>query len=116
MPDTEQMLRTEDEGLEEQERKIAEEGHLAAQASAILQHPLVIECFAAIEQGSFERWKGTNDKDGDLRERLWLQSEAMSQFRKFFEETMTSGQVAKAALPGIIKRRNWVKKQLDHWR
>jgi len=108
----EQQLRDEDARLEDEERKETEKEHLGTQARLILDHPLVIEAFSALEDGAFNAWKNSTVADRETREKLFLQYQAMQQFRRFFEETMDSGKIAKAYLPDIRKQRRSIRERL----
>ena len=109
----EQQLKDEDGGLEDEERKLTTDEHRGTQAQGILDHPLVAEAFQALEDGAFERWKETTIAQSEEREELHRQYKAMTEFRRFFEETMESGKVAKHYLPQVRERRNRIRETLD---
>ena len=113
---SEQQLRDEDARLEDEERRETEKEHLGTQARLILEHPLVKEAFAALEEGAFGAWAGTKVADTETREKLFLQYQAMTQFRSFFEQTMDTGKVAKSVLPTIRQRRASLRERLAGFR
>lgn len=62
-------------------------------AHRIMTDELVLEAFATIENDLVDLWKGSSERDGEGRERVYRMIFAMRTFKTFFESVMAEGQL-----------------------
>ena len=72
-------------------------------AKVLLEDPLVVETFAAMEAAIIQRWRRDAPYDPnepttpETRESLWLLLQTMEDFRTLFQAYIRTGQMAVAA-------------------
>lgn len=68
------------------------------EARRLMQHPLLAEAFATIEQEVTEAWQNSPARDVTGRESLWLQVKLLHRLRGQLESVMETGKVAQATV------------------
>lgn len=79
----------------EQERRRGE------QARRLLEEPLMVEAFAAVENGLHRQWEASKDGDADARERLWLMLKLLRRVQGQLIEALETGRLAETQLSAI---------------
>ena len=75
----------------------------AANADAILTHPLIAEALQHFEDEVTKAWKNSNPSDADGHQTLRNLMEALRQFSAYLQQTITTGRLIKA-LPTRLDR------------
>lgn len=66
----------------------------AKDAAQLLENPLLVEAFAAIEHEAIEQWVGTGFGGAQDRERAWLFMKIVARVRGGLEAIVTDGKIA----------------------
>jgi hypothetical protein len=66
----------------------------AMRAKALLGDELLIEAFNVIEADLVERWKASNPRDTDGRERVWNALQAVGKVKEFLHYAVANGAIA----------------------
>ena len=74
-------------------------------AQALIQHPLLVEAFEAVESEVMELWKLSPERDRDGREKLWLSLKLLQKVRSQLESVIQTGQVAEVTLAQRLGQR-----------
>ena len=74
------------------------------QAAELLEHPLLVEAFAALEQEVVNEWKNSPARDEDGRERLWMMLRLSQKVRGYLESVITTGKMGQIQLKELDKR------------
>lgn len=74
-------------------------------AQAILEDPVVVAAFAAIEQECMAEWRRVPARDVEGRERLWLMVKMAERLRAHFESLVSGGKLAGDRLTQLEKDR-----------
>ena len=72
-----------------------------AQARRLLEEPLLVEAFAAVEDSLRRQWEASDDGEAGLRERLWLMLKLLRRVRALLIEVMETGHLAEAQLAAV---------------
>lgn len=74
------------------------------QAAELLEHPMLLEAFAALESEVMEQWKSSPARDEEGRERLWLMLRLSEKVKAHLTNLITTGRMAKIALKDLDKK------------
>lgn len=74
-------------------------------ALALMQHPLLVEAFEAVESEVMTQWKNSPARDEAGREKLWLSLKLLHRVRSQLENVVQTGQVAEATLAQRLGQR-----------
>jgi len=80
--------------------------HRADQAKRIMDDPMVVEAFAAIEQGIYEAFQSTPIDSVAGREHLHKLNLAMQKFKGVFETHLQTGQIVRSQLDAIERTKS----------
>lgn len=80
--------------------------HRAEQAKRIMDDPMVVEAFAAIEQGIYEAFQSTPIDSVAGREHLHKLNLAMQKFKGVFEAHLQTGQILASHLSAVEQRKS----------
>lgn len=75
--------------------------HRADQAKRIMEDPMVVEAFAAIEQGIYDAFQATPIDSVAGREHLHKLNLAMQKFKGVFETHLQTGQILASQLSAV---------------
>ena len=78
------------------EHALIRERERAHQAKQVLENPLIVEYFDTFAEELVKGWKRA--KTLELREDYWRYTNVLSQFRKHFDECITTGKMAEMSL------------------
>lgn len=70
------------------------------QARRLLEDPLMVEAFAAVEGSLRRQWEASGDGDAAARERLWLMLKLLRRVQGLLTEALETGRLAEAQLAG----------------
>jgi hypothetical protein len=76
-------------------------------AQAILDDPLVVEAFAALERACIEEWRRAPARDVEGRERIWVMLKLCERLREHFASLVESGKLAADRVARIEKERRF---------
>lgn len=76
----------------------------AHQAKLIMENPLIGEYFETFADELVKGWKKA--KTSELREDYWRYTNVLSQFRKHFEQCITTGKMAEMSLAEMQEKGN----------
>lgn len=74
--------------------KLAAATARANRAKALLDDPLLVEAFEALEREYIAAWRATQVRDNDARERLWQAVNVASKVRDHLKLAVSNGAVA----------------------
>lgn len=74
------------------------EARRGEEARQLLEHPLLAEAFALVEQNITQAWQDSPARDHEGRESLWLQLKLLRKVRGELETVVETGKVARATL------------------
>ena len=74
-------------------------------AQALIQHPLLVEAFEAVESEVMHQWKNSPARDEAGREKLWLSLKLLQKVRSQLESVIQTGQVAEVTLAQRLGQR-----------
>lgn len=77
-----------------QEAHFNKEMERGAQAEGVLKNTLVREAFAMIEEAIVNQWKDSPLGDFEGQAKIRLRLDAYYQFKKYFEDAITTGRLA----------------------
>jgi hypothetical protein len=67
-------------------------------AQALLDDPLLVDAFAALEAKWLSAWRNSPSRDSDGREKIWLHLKALEELKGQLESVLTDGIVARDQL------------------
>lgn len=76
----------------------------ARQAAELLEHPLLVEAFAALEREVIEEWKASPARDEEGREKLWIMLRLSEKVRNHLQNVITTGKMAEISLRDLNKK------------
>ena len=80
--------------------------HEAQQAERLMEHPMIVEFFAAYDAEIIAKWKLTPARDADAREFLWGLMQASGRFKQIMQRYMEDGKLARRDLE--MKRKGFL--------
>lgn len=78
--------------------ELEQQAQRGTEAERLLEHPLLVEAFAVIEQDITDKWTNSPARDSDGRERLWTQLKLLQRVRAEIQTVAETGKVAQATL------------------
>jgi len=75
-----------------------EESNRAAEATHLLENPLLKDAFAAIKAEAVRQWDATGAKAGDEREWIWRHYKVISNVENILRGYVESGRIAQMRL------------------
>jgi hypothetical protein len=88
---------------EQQKREALSDIRRGSEAEAMLNNPLYIETFAAIEAAMFVEFRDSKLGDEELRHELWQRMQLAKQFQGRFESIVKHGNKGKQTLTLLDK-------------
>ena len=76
----------------------------AHRAKAIMEDPLMVEAFKALEQAYVEAWFSTEPADADLRERTYYAIKVLGNVHRHFEMMLEYCTLAQAEIDRMSKK------------
>lgn len=76
-------------------------------ARAILDDPLVVDAFAALEQECLTEWRRAPARDVEGRERIWLMLKLTERLKAHFETLISDGAIAGDRLVRLDRERRF---------
>jgi len=89
------------------EAKLAQEVARSQDAQALLENPLLIEAFDAIEKEIDKEWKQSKANDADAREKLYLMNRLLAKLKGQIQTHVQTGRLAQKQLIDLRERRSW---------
>lgn len=89
------------------EAKLSAEYARSLDAKALLDNPLLIEAFAAIEKEIETEWKQSKANDADAREKLYLMNRLLLKLRGHIQVHVQTGKLAERQLANIRDKKTW---------
>ena len=74
------------------------------QAAELLEHPLLVEAFAALEKEVLDAWKASPARDAEGREKLWLMLHLSQKVKGHLETVVVTGKMGQIRLDELNKR------------
>lgn len=71
------------------------------QARRLLEEPLLVEAFAAVEGALRQQWETTEDAEEAVRERAWLMLKLLRRVRAGLAEVMETGRLSERQLAAL---------------
>ena len=90
--------------LFKRKQQLIKEIELSAEAKQIRDSPLVQSFFTDAESTMYKSWQSAPDDAYEARERLYLMSVMLRNFKQYFEGYLAQGQFAERALEEIVKQ------------
>jgi Ribonuclease G/E len=64
------------------------------QALALLENPVITECFDTLRSDYLKAWEATSARDTDARERLWQAVQIVGKVRTHLNSVVSNGKLA----------------------
>jgi len=74
------------------------------QAQELLEHPLLIEAFEALESEVLSAWKASPARDVEGREKLWLMLSLCEKVKNQITSVVNTGKIAQKELESLTRR------------
>jgi hypothetical protein len=91
---------------QEEESRLHTEVSRGDRAKALLENPLLVEAFKAVEEDLMNRWRVGPSRDAEAREKIWISTCLLDALKREIEDHITTGTLAKAQLEnkGLLQR------------
>jgi hypothetical protein len=73
------------------------------QARALLESPILAECFAKLKQGYLDQLMATDVTQGDFREKCWMAARVVDVVKDHLTAIVNNGAVAKSDLEALAR-------------
>jgi hypothetical protein len=85
------------------DERLLGEAQRGQRADALLNDPMLVEAFDALERGYYEGWKATEFRDTDGRERLFQAAQIIGKVKEHLRAVADTGKMASAQIDEIAK-------------
>lgn len=83
--------------------QLEEQAQRGVDARKLMEHPLLVEALATIEQDIQAKWRDSPARDVEGREQLWTQLKLINRLRAEIFQIAEHGKVAEASLARRLK-------------
>ena len=89
------------------ESKLQSEYARGQEAKQLLEHPLLVEAFDAIQKEIDHQWKTSKANDADAREKLYLMNRLLLNLKGTIQTHVQTGQMAEIQIIQLRDKRQW---------
>ena len=89
------------------EQKLTEEYARGLEATQLIENPLLVAAFEAIETEIDHQWKTSKANEEDAREKLYLMSRLLAKLKGTIQTHVQTGKMAELQLIQLREKRTW---------
>jgi hypothetical protein len=89
------------------EQQLTTEYARGLDAKQLIEHPLLVAAFDAIEREIDHQWKTSKSDEGDAREKLYLMGRLLEKLKGSIQGHVQTGKMAERQLVNLREKRTW---------